>query len=89
MKKSIIIVSLVGALLIILDSLDATNSLMLFLLAGVIPGTNLSISPVDMMAATATAMTIVILRITMWSKVKTFLFAPAPTVRAKRTKRTA
>lgn len=89
MRKSIIIVSLAGALLIILDSLDATNSLMLFLLAGVVPGTNLLISPVDMMAATATAITIVILRITVWSRFKTFLFAPAPTVRTKRTKRTA
>ncbi len=88
MKRLITIICLIGALLIILDSLNAVNSLALFLLAGEIPGTNLYIGAVDMMAATATAITIVLLRITVWSRIKAFLFAPLPTP-AKRTKRTA
>jgi hypothetical protein len=87
MKKSIIIICFVGALLIILDSLNAANSLVLFLFVGVVPGTNLLISPVDMMAATATAITIIILRITVWSRIRTFLFAPS--VHAKRTTKRA
>jgi hypothetical protein len=86
MKKAVIIISLIGAALLILDSMNAANSLLLFLFAGVIPGTNVLISPVDMMAATATAIVVVILRITVWPTIRLSLFsAPAKTVRTKRT----
>lgn len=88
MKKLITAICVVGALLIILDSLHAANSIVLFFFVGVIPGTDLLVSPVDMMAATATAITIILLRVTVWSRVKIFLLSPA--VHSKRnTKRTA
>lgn len=80
MRKLIITTCLVGSLLIILDSLQASHWLVLLLLAGVIPGTNISISPIDMMAAVATAMTIVILRATVWARLAAIFFTkPAKT----------
>ncbi|TAL14574.1 hypothetical protein EPN95_02510 [Patescibacteria group bacterium] len=87
MKKAITIICVIGSLLLILDSMDAANSLLLFLFAGVIPGTNILISPIEMMAATATAITVVILRLTVWPIIRTSLFTePVKTsVRAKRT----
>lgn len=88
MKKLITIICLIGALLIILDSLNAANSLVLFLLVGDIPGTSLRVSAIDMMAATATAITIILLRVTVWSKIKTSLFAPMPHTK-RASKRTA
>ena len=68
MKKTISNICLILAGLIILDSAGASHWLMLFLLAGVIPGTNILISPVEMMAANATAITVIILRIAMGPK---------------------
>ena len=49
MRKFIIITCLVLSGLIILDSLNAGHLLMMFLLAGVIPGTDISISAGRMM----------------------------------------
>lgn len=49
MKKTIIITCLVLSGFIILDSLNAGHVLMMFLLAGVIPGTNVAISASTMM----------------------------------------
>lgn len=72
MKKAVIIISSIGSLLIILESLNAGNSLTLFLLAGVVPGTNIRIPAIDMMAATATAITIIVLRLTAWPHIKSF-----------------
>lgn len=66
MKKAITIICTVSALLLILDSMNAANSILLFVFAGVIPGTNLLVSPSVMMTATAMAMVIVILRLTVW-----------------------
>ncbi len=45
MKKAITIVALGGSLLIILGSFHVGEALTLFMLAGVIPGTNILISP--------------------------------------------
>lgn len=87
MKKAVIIISLVGAALLILDSINATNSLLLFLFAGIVPGTNLLVSPVDMMAATATAVTIVILRVALWPFIRASLFAAPVKPTRKRTNR--
>jgi hypothetical protein len=70
MKKAIIIASIIGSALIILDTFKAADSLTLLLLAGVIPGTDLRVPAVDMMAAIATAITIIILRITIWPGLK-------------------
>lgn len=82
MQKTVSIISLIGAALIILDSVSATHWVLLFFLAGVIPGTNLLIDPVDMMAAVATAITIVILRVTMWQSVRPLFFTPTSSHRS-------
>lgn len=49
MKKSIAIILTIFSLLLILDSLDFGHALMMFLLAGVIPGTNIAISGAQML----------------------------------------
>ena len=77
MKKTIIAICLIGSLLILLDTIDFEHSLVLLLFAGVIPGTDIVISPINMMAATATAMTVVILRLTAWPQIKA-VFADQP-----------
>lgn len=87
MKKAIIYICIISSLLLILDTVNAANSLVLFLLAGVVPGTDFRIAPIDMMSATATAITIVVLRITVWPRISSVFFLPAPSVRASRTKR--
>jgi len=90
MKRTITILSLVSSALIILDSLQASHWFVLFIFAGVIPGTNLAVSAIDMMAATATAMTVVVLRLTVWPRIReSFYIAPVRPARAKRTRRTA
>ena len=66
MKKAVIIASIIGSALIILDTFKAVDSLTLLLLVGVIPGTDMRVPAIDMMAATATAITIIVLRITVW-----------------------
>ncbi len=88
MKKAIIIMCLVGSVLLILDSLNAADSLLFFLFAGIIPGTDVRVSPIDMMAATATAITIVILRLALWPRIRSSFFLE-PVVPAKRTRRRA
>jgi len=80
MKKTITITSLVSSLLLILDSAHASHWLVLYFLAGVIPGTNILISATDMLAANATAITIIMLRITVWPTVRTLFFPPDTTV---------
>lgn len=44
MKRFITITTLTLSALIILDTLDAGHALMMFLLAGIIPGTNITLS---------------------------------------------
>ena len=86
MKKLPTILLLTGSGLMILDGFDFVHSLTLFLLAGIIPGTNTSISPIDMMAAFATAFTIVVLRITYWPSIKNLFFSD---IKKPSTKQTA
>lgn len=74
MKKLLTKLFLIGSVLIILDSLDVVHSLTLFLFAGIIPGTHIAISAIDMMAAFATAFTVVVLRLTLWPTIKTIFF---------------
>lgn len=76
MKKTISIILVIGAALMILDSMSASHWIVLFLLAGVIPGTDIVLSPVDMMAAVATALTIIVLRITAWPLIRAALETP-------------
>jgi len=70
-KKVIIIASIIGSALIVLDTFNIVNSLTLLLLAGVVPGTDHRIPAVDVMSATATAITVIVLRITVWPRLKT------------------
>ena len=81
MKKTITIICLVGSLLLILDSAHASHWLVLYFLAGVIPGTNILISATDMLAANATAITIIMLRITIWPAARTLFFPPDTTAK--------
>jgi len=76
MKKTIITICLSGSIIIILDSLNFSQHLLMFVLVGLIPWTNIYLSPIDTMAATATAITIVLLRATIWPKVRNYLFGP-------------
>lgn len=91
MKKTIIITSIVASSLMILDGFNIVDSLTLFFLAGVIPGTDIRISAVDMMSATATAITIIVLRLTVWARVRPFFFDPphASTTRKSTSRRAA
>lgn len=85
MKKTITILSTIGSLLIIFDTMNIGHSLVLFLFVGAIPGTNLFISPIDMMAAMATAFTIIVLRLAFWNGIRARLFtAPEPIKTRKR-----
>lgn len=88
MKKAVITFCLIGSGLIILSSLNIMHSLTLFFLAGVIPGTNIALTPVEMMAASATAITIVVLRITVWPRLAKAFFLEPPVVKKKRASRT-
>jgi len=49
MKKAIIITCVILSGFLILDSINAGHALMMFLLAGVIPGTNIALSADRMM----------------------------------------
>jgi len=49
MKKALTILFLSLSIMIILDSLNAGHALFMFLLAGVIPGTNIAISASNML----------------------------------------
>lgn len=63
MRKTIIITSLILSGIMILDSMDAGHVLMMFLLAGIIPGTNIAISAQTMMEGFALAGGFVIARV--------------------------
>lgn len=92
MKKIIITLCLIGSTLLLLDNLNAANSLFLFLFAGIVPGTNILIPASAMLVATATVMSLIILRFIVWPMVRTSAFfntnKQSP-VRAKRTRKIA
>jgi hypothetical protein len=87
MQKTITLIFTIGALLIILDTMNAANSFILFLFAGVVPGTEFRIAAIDMMAATATAITVIVARLTLWPKIRSSMFIAPPVPRAKRVSR--
>lgn len=70
MRKLIITLCLIGSGVIFLDTINFSQQLILFVFAGIVPGTNIVISPIDFMAATATAITVIILRITVWPLIR-------------------
>lgn len=49
MKKNITIACTIASLLLILDSLGMGYKVMLFLLVGIIPGTNIALTPIEML----------------------------------------
>ena len=65
MRKLVISFCIIGSSLIILDSFNFAHFVMMFLLAGVIPGTDYALSPINMMAASATAITVILLKIAL------------------------
>ena len=87
MKRMIIIACLVGSMAIFLDSINAGHALLLFVFVGIIPGTDVAIAPVDMLAAIATAITVIIFRLTLWNRTRTLLFAAPTSTRSKRSLR--
>lgn len=87
MRKAIIITCLIGSALLVLASFNVVDSLTLFLLAGVIPGTDYRIPAIDMMSATATAITVIILRITLWPRIKAGLLSRVDTPSASPAKK--
>ena len=48
MKKAITILALIGSLIIILSSFQFGQAVTMFLLAGLVPGTNIVVSPNEM-----------------------------------------
>ncbi len=68
--KYIAITLNLASLMLILSTLNAGQHLTLFLLAGIIPGTNYVVSPIDMLAAMSTAFTTVILYLIAWPHIK-------------------
>ncbi|MCD8561557.1 hypothetical protein LRY29_00575 [Candidatus Saccharibacteria bacterium] len=63
MRRRVILTCLILSGLIILDSLNAGHALVMFLLAGIIPGTSIAISGGQMLALFALAAGIVVGRI--------------------------
>lgn len=86
MKKVAVYACLVGSVLMLFDTVNFGHSLLLFVFAGVVPGTGFVISPIDMMAATATAITVIVLRITVWPSIKPIIF-PSSVQRTKKSLR--
>lgn len=64
MKKAIIVTCIVLSGLIILDSMNAGHAVMMFLLAGIVPGTAIVLSPNDMMSLFALLIGFVLARVT-------------------------
>lgn len=66
MKKNLTIILTIFSALIILDSLNFSDALMMFLLAGVIPGTNIAISGAQMLEFCAIASGFMVARVMMY-----------------------
>ncbi len=60
MKKFIVIFCLVSSLLMILDSVNFGYSLMMFFFVGVIPGTNIQLTPEQMFGLSVIVATLVV-----------------------------
>jgi len=63
----------------------------MFLLAGVVPGTNFALSPVEMMAASATAITVILLKIALGPNFPMLIIRSmaAPVQKTKKVQKTA
>jgi len=63
MKNRIIITCLILSALLILDSMDAGHAIVMFYLAGLVPGTNVTLSPSTMLQVFALLIGFVLARI--------------------------
>jgi len=63
MKRAIIIACTFASLILILDSIAIGRVILMFLCAGIIPGTNIELSPTQMIVVIAILTSLVILRI--------------------------
>lgn len=70
MRKTIITLSLIGSALIILNAFEAGHALMMFLMAGIIPGTNIVINADTMVFVFASAFGFVCARLTVYAVTK-------------------
>jgi len=66
MKKTIAIIFTLLSLLIILDSMNFGHAVMMFLLAGIIPGTNIAINGAQMLEFTTLVFGFIFARVTMY-----------------------
>lgn len=95
MKKNIIIACMVGSLLIFIDTFGMTHALTLFIFTGAVLGTDFKIPAVDMLAAYATAFTVVVLYAIFGSRIRNLFEeltqepAAKPVTRKRSSKRTA
>lgn len=71
MKKTLSIIFLLLSTIVILDSCNAGHALMIFLLAGIIPGTNIVMSAEDVLALTLLIFGLLCGRVS-WSLALTF-----------------
>ena len=80
-EKIITYICIAGTLAVLVLSVDLTHSMVVFLLAGIVPGTNWSIPAADMMAAIATLLTVLIFSPVYLPGVKKFIvnYDKAPT----------
>jgi|GEM_PF-6971601 len=83
MKKAIVTILTFSSVVIILDSFNFWEAFIFFVLVGQIPGTNIYITPVDMMSALATAAMMVLLKIVFWPTIKKYVFDKLRAARKK------
>lgn len=65
MKRTLITLLIIASLLLILDSINFSHALMMFLLAGVIPGTNIAIDGAQMLILIASIVGFTLGRLTV------------------------
>lgn len=73
----------IASILLILSVYDPAHQLTMLLLAGLIPGTDIIIAPIDMLAAIATAFTVVVLYGLFWSHLRPVFFGHLDTKTVK------
>lgn len=81
-EKIITYICIAGTLAVLMLSVDLPHSMVVFLLAGIVPGTNWSIPATDMLAATATLLTVLIFSPIYLPGVKKFIlnYDKTPTI---------
>jgi len=73
MRKTILIFCLVASTILILEGFDTFNALLLFVLAGIVPGTTVSIPYYGMLALMSLGILLVVWRISRSKDVQKFI----------------